>query len=359
MERTIIFLGSTGHGSGAERVLEYLLAGAVAQRESFCLIAPPSSSVSSFARELGYPWIPWHSDHDGLRQNTSAFLRLLRHEGRTAPGDLVHAWHTRHLEWALLLGRRWGLPTAGTIHDDPDPSHHQFGVIRKKIIRSAAARLDGLAVVSSAVARRCGELGWQRTPAILRNGLPDAPPSPPQTGSHLRLGFLATGLKWKGLRVLEEALPLTDDLPLQWNLFGSRHETGAELDALRRHPKVDYFGVVPLAEALARTDVLLHLSLNLDPYPTVLLEAARAGIPVIASSAGGAPEIVDDGSTGVLIPPGDSRALAAAIRLLASDSDARTAMGMAARRKFEAAFRVERMVADYLAFWNRLRAPRA
>lgn len=351
-------LGSTGHGSGAERVLEYLLAGSLERREEICLVSTPSSSVTACARDLGYAWLPWDSDHDGIRQNTRAFRNLPRTAGGQAPGDLVHAWHTRHLEWALLLGRRWGVPCTGTIHDDPEPPHAQFGWLRKKIIRAAASRLDGLAVVSGAVANRCRELGWRREPDILRNGLPDAPRAGRGACPSLRLGFMATGLKWKGIDVLAETAARMGNLPLCWNLFGTREQTADDLDALRAREGVQYHGVVPLYEALPQIDVLLHLSKNLDPYPTVLLEAARAGTPVIATATGGSPEIVEDGVTGLLIPPGDSHALEAAIRRLLGNPGERAAMGSAARGKFEREFRVEHMVADYFAFWNRLRAPR-
>ena len=359
MNRIVIFLGCHGHGSGAERVLEYLLAGAVGRRDEICLLSPSSSSVTTCARDLGYEWIPWISGKDGMIQNLRAYRRLTQHEGRVPPGSLVHAWHTRGFEWAVFLGRKWNVPCSGTLHDDPDPSHGQFGWLRKKIIRRSAARLDGVAVVSEAVALRCKELGWKRDVAILRNGLPDAPLPRRDPARTLRLGFMATSLRWKGIGMLPDLIQRTADLPLEWNLFGSRAETGDTLDRLTAMPRVRYFGHVPLDEALKHVDVMLHLSLNLDPYPTVLLEAARAGIPAIATTTGGSPEIVSDGSTGILVPPGDGHALETAIRRMARDAQERHAMGAAARERYRTRFRVEHMVAHYFAFWNRLRDPQS
>ena len=360
MSRVLILLGSQGHGSGAERVLEYLLEGAVSRRGDICLLSPPSSSVTTFARNLGYDWIPWETDHDGGAKNLLAFLKVLRTPKQIVPVGLVHSWHTRHLEWAWLLGRLWKIPCSGTIHDDPEPDHAHFGRARRRIIRIAAERLDGLAVVSDAIATRSTGLGWKRAPVTIRNGLPDAPPVQRETSHTLRLGFLATTVLWKGVELLPELVRRTADLPVEWHLFGTPlPETVPLVEELTRAANVRFHGRAPLEEALVHIDVLLHLSLALDPYPTVLLEAARAGIPVIASRIGGSPEIVDDSVTGLLIPPNDVGATEQAIRRLFQEPEVRLTMGMAARARFDREFRVERMVADYFSFWDGLRSPRA
>jgi glycosyltransferase involved in cell wall biosynthesis len=88
----------------------------------------------------------------------------------------------------------------------------------------------------------------------------------------------------------------------------------------------------------------------------VLLEAARAGLPAIATCTGGSPEIVSEGITGLLVPSNDVHATEMAIRRLVQEPHSRRAMGEAARMRFESEFRVERMVADYFTFWNGLRS---
>jgi len=358
MSRIVILLCSQGHGSGAERVLEYFLAGACDRREEICLVSPESSSVTAVARDLGYSWTPWKATNDALANNLRALFHLIRTEGRSPMGSLVHAWHTRHLEWALALGRLWRVPSSGTLHDDPDPAHHLVGNVRRKIIRAAAARLDGVAAVSKALARRCSDLGWSHPVAVLRNGLPDSPKSPrPKSEAPLRLGFMASGLLWKGTGLLPELVRRTEDLSLQWNLFGTPStETIPALTAIKNRPNVQCHGQVTLDEALAHIDVLLHLSLTFDPFPHVLLEAARAGLPAIATATGGSPEIVENAVTGLLISPNDVTAAEQAIRRLYEQPETRATMGEAARARFLSQFRVERMVADYFSFWNRLRS---
>lgn len=67
-------------------------------------------------------------------------------------------------------------------------------------------------------------------------------------------------------------------------------------------------------------DVFVFPSLR-EPFGIVLLEAMSAGTPVVASRSGGAPEIVEDGVTGLLVPPGDAAALAAAVERVLADKD--------------------------------------
>jgi glycosyltransferase involved in cell wall biosynthesis len=83
---------------------------------------------------------------------------------------------------------------------------------------------------------------------------------------------------------------------------------------------------------LAAADLFVLPSLD-DAFPTAILEAMAAGLPVVATRAGGIPEIVDDGATGLLVPPGDAAALARAISTLLADPAARKSLGEAGRRR--------------------------
>jgi glycosyltransferase involved in cell wall biosynthesis len=85
-------------------------------------------------------------------------------------------------------------------------------------------------------------------------------------------------------------------------------------------------------ELLAAADLFV-LSSRSEGLPLSILEAMAAGLPVVASSVGGVPELVVEGETGLLVPPGDPHALAAAIERLLDDSALRRRLGAAGRTR--------------------------
>ncbi|PTL56482.1 glycosyltransferase [Paraconexibacter algicola] len=102
-------------------------------------------------------------------------------------------------------------------------------------------------------------------------------------------------------------------------------------------------------------DVVVVPSKQPDPFPNAALEAAAAGCCVVASAHGGLPEMLRDGETGVLVPPGDPAALAAALGDLVDDPARRDALGAAARedvrRRFSTRLMLDRIqgLYDHLA----------
>lgn len=87
---------------------------------------------------------------------------------------------------------------------------------------------------------------------------------------------------------------------------------------------------------------------------TSLLDAMACGKPIVATTAGGMPEVVEDGATGLLVPPRDHQAMAAAIVTLLTSPDLRDRMGAAGLARVRARFSVERMVQDTLEIYRRV-----
>ncbi len=105
-------------------------------------------------------------------------------------------------------------------------------------------------------------------------------------------------------------------------------------------------GYVPDALGwIAGFDVALTPSVYPDPCPLAVLEALALGVPVIASAVGGIPDLVEDGRTGLLLPPGDAGALAEAIIALADQPARRAAMAANARRVAHGRFGEQMMAA--------------
>ncbi len=104
---------------------------------------------------------------------------------------------------------------------------------------------------------------------------------------------------------------------------------------------------------LAASDVLV-LSSEYEGVPLTVLEAMAAGKPVIATAVGGVPELVEDGVTGILVPPRNPEALAQGILRLAKDADLRQRMGKAAQQWALERFDIARTAREYEALYLRL-----
>ena len=123
--------------------------------------------------------------------------------------------------------------------------------------------------------------------------------------------------------------------------------------ALGLEGAVDFLGFVsPVQKAIEDAAIVVVPSLG-EGFGMVALEAMERARPVIVSAVGGLPEIVVDGETGIVVPPGDAEALAEAIVRLAGDLDAAAAMGRRARERALAEFPPERSVARIEELYSR------
>jgi glycosyltransferase involved in cell wall biosynthesis len=104
----------------------------------------------------------------------------------------------------------------------------------------------------------------------------------------------------------------------------------------------------------ARTSVFA-LSSRGEGAPNVLLEAGHAGIPVVSTSVGGVPDIVDDGRTGLLVPPGEPERMADALCRLLGNVKLRREMGRAAREHIAGRYGLKAMVGGYERLFESLR----
>lgn len=123
--------------------------------------------------------------------------------------------------------------------------------------------------------------------------------------------------------------------------------------------QVYFFGYCEDIGAIyAASDIFAHAS-HRDSFGLVLAEAGHFGLPVVATSVGGIPEVVEDGVTGLLVPPGDPEALAAALDRVIDDRDYRDRLGHAGKQRVETLFSVERMVENFHETYDHLdRLPR-
>lgn len=348
LDRRPILLLSTVHaeGWGAERVLNELLR-AWSGQNPLALIAPLDSRAAAEARDRGWPVFPLATTRDACVKNARALWSL---SSILPPPALVHAWHSRGFEQAWLLGKRLKCPVTGTVHDHPRAFFHS--AVRRWLIRHSARRMDGWVAVSEAVARVVEACGFPPRGQVIRNGLAEAPrmTHPPRV-----IGFLGMNSIGKGFDRIARWIDATPDLEWRWHLYGQPAPEWAFLaaDLVRRYPdRVQLMGRCPPERIFTEIGLVVHASTAFESYGMVLAEAARAGLPVVASRMGGTPEVVVDGETGYLFDPERPDEGLVRLRYLLQDNEVRIRMGDSARHHFEKALRSDRMVREYSTFWQ-------
>jgi glycosyltransferase involved in cell wall biosynthesis len=134
-------------------------------------------------------------------------------------------------------------------------------------------------------------------------------------------------------------------------------ELRSELEVRARHLLGDrcrFLGwVMDLPTLYAALNVVVLTSRN-EGTPVALIEAGAAGKPAVATRVGGVPYVVQDGKTGLLVPPGDPRAIAAGVSALLDDPGRARAFGEAARREASSRFRIERLADDLAGLYGEL-----
>ena len=112
-------------------------------------------------------------------------------------------------------------------------------------------------------------------------------------------------------------------------------------------------GVEDLRSFLAEADIFVLPSRS-EGFANALIEAMAASLPVVATRVGGNPEAIEDGVTGLLVPPENPDALAHALKELLSDSERSWAMGVAGRQLATREFSNERVTNKVAGIYHRL-----
>ena len=353
-----IEMGSHLYG-GAQQVL-YLLEALSSSDVTSTLICPVGSAIGKSARERGVAVeeVGYRGDLDWMVM--PKIKRLLRQHSI----DLVHVHSRRGADlWGGLAARQVGLPCVISRRVD----HHEvrwwttlkYALCDHVIAISEGIRAVLLADGVSAEKVSCvrSAVDFERFQAVsdsagvrARFGLPD---------DSVVVGMAAQLIPRKGHDVLLEAVSaLKDRWPqLRVLIMGKGPlaiSVAQQIDAMGLEEQVHCVGFLTDIET-----VFPHLAFLVHPARTeglgvALLQAASAGLAVIASRAGGMPEAVLDEETGLLIPPGNAPALVAAMERLLSDPALADQYGAAGRRRMADEFSIEAMAAGNVAVYRRL-----
>jgi len=252
--------------------------------------------------------------------------RALRRAARDA--DLVHA----HWLASMLVAPAARKPVVLTLHGSGTAGRFEDLQVLAKAPRLAGALLRRARVVIG-VSEQLTDAARQAGAGDAR-WIPNAVEIPAEAGEEAdppEILFVGRLSAEKGIRTLVDAtrglnLVVAGDGPL-------------------RSLVPDALGFVPHEEVqrlLARAAVVV-LPSHREGLPMVLLEAMAHGRAVVATPVGGIPSLVEDGVTGLLVPPGDPKALREAVKRLLADPDLRRRLGEAARAKVSALSSWERV----------------
>lgn len=269
--------------------------------------------------------------------------------------DLVHS-HLKHADLvAARVAPRLGLPMVSSLHVVED-AVGLVGRLKRFLAMRARDRSAARVLAVSGALREWYLSLSSRDPAttlVLHNGIPAPPVFSEDHRTRLRdsLGVPDDAVMAVTVAILrpgkgiEDLLAAAASLPPEPDIRFV--VAGSGPDEERLHAEAARLGLAggrvvfpgftdDVAGLLAAADLLLHPS-HADALATAIIHGMAAGLPVVATDVGGTKEIVA-GNHGVVIPPGDSAAIAEAVLSLAADPGRRRSMGAAARARFYAEF---------------------
>lgn len=386
MTLPVLYVSPQGFIGGAERSLLLLLSALDRERVAPAVIAFEDGPFLERARAAGVPAdvVPIPAPLLGATQRYRGYsaaqalglvaaaapaVARLRAAIRSRRPAIVHTNGIKAHVLGGFAGRLAGVPVVWHLRDFPhDGATGRF-------VRGLARTLPSHVIVNSGAV--AASLGLARSVTTVHNGVDFHAFSPEVDGrpfrrslglapEHLVVGLVAHLTPWKGhllfldaCAVVAAAEPRTRFVLVGAPVYGTEGH-GGYADEVRR--KIDQLGLsdrVVLAgfrddmpAVMRGLDVLVHTSSEPEPFGRTLIEAMASARPVVATAAGGVPEVVSDGETGVLVPPRDARALADAIRRLAEDAPLRDKLGRAGRERAVTRFGADRHAAAVEAVYR-------
>ncbi len=325
------------------------------------LACPGQGEMAAMAREERLPVHPWESR--GLRALPA--VNALRKNLRAGRWDVIHAHNGRSSLLAALahfLARRGALVTTQHFIDPARTKRRGWQAwLARQAHRWVEAQTAAVIAISEAV--KDALLRRDGTPPakvhVVVNGIRDPatlPLRPPETvraalGVDPLVPLIVCVCRLepeKSVEILVQAMPaVRAEFPEAVCVIGGagseQAKISAEIRRLGLERAVQLAGFQRDPHSLMRAATVFVLPSRAEPFGLALVEAMSLGRPCVAIRAGGPLEIIAEGASGLLVPPADPGALAAAVRRLLADSALRTRLGMGARERYEERFAVARM----------------
>jgi glycosyltransferase involved in cell wall biosynthesis len=374
MARKILFLEWLPEIGGAEQVTIDLLSSM--ERMRYTPVAAFLVNEGQFVQEVRALAPTYHFALDRWR-NLPRLLFVVRELMSLVQREHVSMIQTNHAKAhivAWLAGIMTRTPTVYCVCEniDPRPTLHRLALSMRpsayivpsqwtaKHLRSIGVHPERVVVAYPGTKGLDSDPTWDDI-AKLRSDLqvPVNAPLVTMPGRLLRLKGQDVFLR--ATRIVLEQIPGANFLILGGTLFGLEQDYPRTLEILVEElglgKRVRFIGHRrDVAAVLAASDVVVHASIIPEAFGIVVIEGMAAGRPVIASDLGGPQEIVIDGRTGYLVPPGDHRTMADRIVRLLKDDELRKTMGSAGRERVCHWFTKESMTRRYQDIWDHVLA---
>lgn len=348
---------------GAERLVVNLLEATNKDRFEAVAVSLYPESGTLFEKEIKEKGLKvfFLNKHPGLDPR---MMLQLYHIFRVFHPDIVHT-HLSVLRYTLLPAFFCHVPLrVHTIHNVAQKEVDRIG----KLVNWIAFRLGNVVPVSIslAIANTIRTVyGKDIHTPVIYNGIPTgvfvSSPELENTKGEKDVVLLHVGRfapQKNHLLLIETfALAVKEYPRMQLWLVGDgplRSEMEMHVKEKNLDKIVVFIGVVPNERDFLADCDLFVLSSDWEGVPLTVLEAMAASKPVIATAVGGVPELVENGVTGILVPPRDPEALAQVIIRLAKDPDLRQRMGEAAQKRALDRFDISQTAKEYEALYLRL-----
>jgi glycosyltransferase involved in cell wall biosynthesis len=296
------------------------------------------------------------------RLENTAGIEVIPVDGRrealaaTAGASLLHAHETRAAQVSCLRHLFSGTPYLITRRVDNRPKSDPF----TRLMYRRASRVVVLSkIIGEILAKTVPRAEVQRIPSVVSNYLSDTVWvrrfRETLQGKFIVGQIAALDDSHKGqLTLLEAARRLGQSHPdIHFVLVGSGRDETRIRDAAKDLGNLSFTGWVEnIGDYLAAFDLFVLPSLR-EGLGSILLDAMQFGLPIVASRVGGIIDVVEDPKNGLLVPPGESGALADAIVRLYTDAEMRNAMSAAAMQRAEN-YRPELMIERYWQLYQEI-----
>jgi len=265
--------------------------------------------------------------------------------------NLSNPWESH---WAIVAALATGARTISVVHL-PLPARRMRQRLIKRLTRS---RIAAHVTVGARSARELEQLtGLPRgSVRVIPNGVPDLPLEPlPRPADGVIVGSIGRLEPQKGYDVLVNALSSVPEVTVVLVGDGSERERLGRLALeLGVSERVVFAGWSEEARRHLTTFDFFALPSRFEALPLVVIEAMLAELPVVASDVGSVSEVVENGVTGLLVPPDDPLALAEALSSLVADSQRRRELGKRGRARALERFDADAMARAYERLYDEL-----